>query len=176
MKSHEIVENPQNVIYSKEIQQTEKDFFNKYLNNLDKVVVIDSISNETLYIDEKYYKIFSIDNKIIKYTHTFMPFNSGIQSLIVNKNGSKFKASHVFFKHLLPKYGIVYSDKAHSESGAKLWEKLIRISLKNNIIAGVSDLSGKILYEFDNFPQENLNDIWGDDNSYLSKLVFIKKR
>lgn len=38
MKSHEIVENPQNVIYSKEIQQTEKDFFNKYLNNLDKVV------------------------------------------------------------------------------------------------------------------------------------------
>lgn len=178
MKIKDVIESPMRVKFDDNLLNHEIKFFQNKYKNYDNYEKISKLGDETLYYDSNSFKYFSIDDGTVKYVHTLMPMNNGVRSLSVIKNKSKFKARNVLVDIILPKFKLVFSDKAHSLDGENMWKTIIENSNNKNYSSGIADLSGNILYYFDKNESDNIRNnqnIWGTDIDKINICLFIKK-
>jgi hypothetical protein len=105
------------------------------------------------------------------------------QSLIwraKNNLSNRTLPHEIFFKVLLPKYGVITTDGEQTIDGRKFWEYQIGFALDNDFYVYYFNLKSKELIKITNSTHGNKviqeQDVWGLSHEHKSKLIVISTK
>lgn len=163
------------------------DMATNFLND-DNTIEVGNIKGHQLFFNEKEQKygvLYKENDKIlfgyyVKYEVNTIPVINKpavTQVAVWRQAGRGFDgvADDIFFKYLLPRYGIIATDLYHTDAGHRFWLNRIKDALDTGFKVLYLDLSSKKIIEIKDFQQviELESSIWGKEDSYQTKRLLI---
>lgn len=153
-------------------------------------IKIGDVDGVPLYVNErkKLYTMFDVDDVggiMFGYYNKYVlgdiqgHRSAFTQTLIWKKNTPTFKnmATKVFFHTLLHRHPYIISDSKNTMNGKTFWLNVVKKALSDNLKVGILDIDNNSIQQIQTYDLflDHVDYIWGVDQSYKNKRVYIDK-
>jgi len=182
-----IFENPQKISGFEILHKEAEDFYLKFINNKNNILIEEVYDGGFLYKNKN--KYFILDKNIERLTY-YMSYSerkvrgkfSIYQNLVWRDTdviGTKDVPINIFFKYLFPIHNLVVTDRQQTESGSRFWLNVLGIAKSKGFHIYYTDLNLKDdPFKEIHSSQDLIRDadtIWGSHERHQARLLVLSK-